>query len=182
MKKYAFLLASFLLAACQTNPSTPFSVNDYAHVKKMSLNVNTLEITSHISTYHKLPHIEDKMPLIPAEALEKWAKNRFSAANPASPYTATVIIKEAYMTQTDKPGKNWYTLDNVSYKLTYNVELIFSRMGTPVNTQTVSGWEHSALPQKSALADKEKEWEKMMNAMVRKVNDQLVSTVPEQFR
>lgn len=182
MKKYAFLVAAWMLSACQTAPSQPFYVNDYAHEKKIPLNVSAVTVQSEVLSYHKLPHIENKMPITPAEAIEKWADNRFKAINPASPVTASVIIKNAYMTQTEKPGKNWYTLDNVSYKLTYDVDMVFTRGNTVLNTQTVSGWEHSAIPQKSSLADKEKEWEKMMNAMVKKVNNQLVSTLPMMVR
>ena len=47
-----------------------------------------------------------------------------------------------------------------------------------VNAQSVTGWEQQSLPKKSSLSAKEDAWEKMLNNMVKKVNNQITSQIP----
>lgn len=183
MKKlFGLVGALFLLVGCQATPPQEFKVDDYADVPPIHLTVSEVKIESTVARYDRMPHIEYKMPLRPEEVLQTWATNRFNAVSMSSPVIAKIVIKEASMTEQDKPTDSWYTLDNISYRLTYEVSLQFEKEGKVIYEQNVNGWERAAIPQKSSLADKEKTWEKMMNNMVHKVNDKIEDDIPAEYK
>lgn len=171
----------FLLAACQAPSLNRFSVYTYAEERAIDLAVADVTVNSEIMQYDRLPHIEKKLPISPEEALQEWANNRFHAADKTSLDTAVITIKEAYMTQKEKASANWYTFNNDSYKLSYEVLIEFVRDDKSLYQHTVQGWESSSLPQRSSLAEKEEVWQKMLNAMVRKVNQQITQSIPSSF-
>lgn len=167
-----------MLGGCITAIPNPFAVEDFSNAKPIELKVADIDISSDVLTFHRLPHIENKMPVTPSEALTNWAKNRFVAADKASDTVVDFTVRQAYMLQTDKPSDKWYILDNVSYRLEYTADFVFKRNGMVVNAQSVTGWEQQSLPKKSSLSAKEEAWEKMLNNMVKKVNNQMTSQIP----
>lgn len=183
MKKFLGLMGIFLfLAGCSATPLHQFFVSDYSGEPKIHLAVSDVIVQSNAPRFDKLPHIEYKMPISPEQALTKWANNRFNPVSMSSPITFKIVITEASMTQMDKPTTHWYTYDNVSYRLKYSITLLFMKNGAVVQEQKINGWEQSDIPQKSTLSDKEKTWEKMLNAMVEKVNDKVERDIPAEFR
>ena len=173
---------SLLLSACTALPLRTFNVKTYANQNPVYLNVSLLDTKSDVSTYNRLPHIEKDLPITPNDVLLDWAHNRFRSINMSSPITAEFKVLKAYMRQTDTPSPKWYILDNVTYRLDYDVILQFKQDEKILYTQTATGWEEYAIPQKSPLTSKEKVWETMMNNMVQKINDKIVPEIPERFR
>lgn len=181
--KYIISICFLLfLNACQAPALKRFSVYTYAEEKPIVLNVSDVVLQSEIQRYDRLPHIEEKLPISPEDALKEWADNRFYAADKLSSAQAVITIKQAYMTQKEEKGPNWYTFDNDAYRLTYEVQMAFVDNGKVLYQHSVNGWESSSLPQRSSLSDKEAAWQKMLNAMVRKVNQQLTESVPAVFK
>ena len=170
------------VCACQVLPLTPFHVDTYADKDPVLLNVSMVDVISHVQTYNHLPHIENKLPITPNDVLQDWAHNRLRATNTLTPTVAELTVKKAYMTQTDTPSNKWYVFDNVTYRLDFDVMLQFKQNGHILYTQTATGWEEYAIPQKSSLYTKENTWEKMMNAMVEKVNNKIIPEIPPQFK
>lgn len=181
--KYRLLLvlSLFLLQGCEAPRLNPFSVNTYQEERPISLSVNAVKIESDVKKFDRLPHLEDKMPIPPEEALRRWGQNRFSAVGYSSPIEAVVTIQKAYMTQTEENSDNWFVYNNVNYKLTYALILQFKQDDKILYTQDVDGWESSSLPWRSSLAEKEEAWQKMMNAMIEKVNNKIVKGIPSRF-
>ena len=171
-----------VLSACQAPQLSRFTIDTMADTRPIVLKVNDVQIKSEIMKYDRLPHIEEKLPISPEDALTKWADHRFYGADKLAHTTAVITIHNAYMTQQDDKGKNWYTLDNDAYKLTYEVNMAFMQNDNILYQHTVTGWESSSLPQRSSMADKEAVWQKMMNAMIHKVNKQLTEAVPDVFK
>ena len=182
MKQWLVGCLCLTLTACQVLPVTPFYVNTYADETPVLLDVSVVNITSQIQTYNHLPHIENDLPITPNDVLQDWGHNRLRATNISSPITTEFVIKKAYMTQTDTPSAKWYIFDNVTYRLDYDVILQFKQDHRILYTQTATGWEEYAIPQKSSLYTKEKTWEKMLNNMVQKINDKIVPEIPNEFR
>lgn len=180
--KYGVLGLSLLLGGCTALPLNTFNVDTYATQEPIYLNVSVVDTQSEVLTYNRLPHIEKDLPITPNDVLLDWAHNRFKATNITTPITAEFTVLKAYMTQTQTPTPKWYVLDNTTYRLDYDVMLQFKQNGKILHTQTATGWEEYAIPQKSTLFTKENTWEKMMNNMVQKINDKIVPKIPSEFR
>lgn len=182
MKKGFFVVVLLFLTACAATPLHQFHVNTYEGAPQIPLMVGDIQVQSAVLHYDKLPHMEYKLPVTPESVLKQWASHRFEAISMSSPITAEIIIKQAYMTMSDQKNPSWYKFDNVSYRLTYQVDMLFKKGGQILNEQTVKGWEEASIPQKSSLAEKEKTWESMLNAMVRKVDTKISADIPAAFK
>ncbi len=183
MIKFWVGILSFLsLTACTAPALKPFTINTFEMEAPVKLQVGDIQITSHVTTYDRLPHIEQKMPVTPEQALTRWAHNRFVAADAKNPTQLVINITDAYMTQSNVDSGHWYQLDNVRYRLTYKINIQFKRRAQTVYTQSVTGWETSALPQKSSLAAKEETWQTMMNTMLTKVNNKVLTDMPAVYK
>ena len=182
MKKATLCLLSLLLMGCAAPVLKEFRVNTFQDATPVAVGVKEILITNKVEQFDHLPHIENEMPISPVIALETWANNRFYATNSKKIDTMHIEIEKAYMTKTEEKADNWYTLDNEMYKLTYYVQIDYISNGDVIYTQDVGGFESSSLPKRSSLADKEAVFEKMMNQMVRKVNDKVLIQMPAAVR
>lgn len=182
MRFFVSLFLGLFLISCQAPTLHSFRVNTMQDVLPVAVHVQNVRIDSETMHYNRKPHIEYTLPVSPEEALTEWAEHRFEAVNMTSPVTLVITISKADMTEQEEKGANWYTLDNYAYRLTYQVTMTFEQNGKILYQHTVDGWESSSLPQRSSIADKEAVWLKMMNAMIRKVNQQMTEAIPARFR
>lgn len=180
--KYIYLTSFLFLAGCEAPQLVNFNVRTYKNDNPIVLNVGAIEVESEVEKFDRLPHVEEKMPMTPEDALYEWAGHHFRAGKPESDKVFMIKIKEAYMTQTDDPSNNWYTFDNVAYKLSYSVDLTFISQGDVIYSHDMTGWESASLPKRASMLDKEATWLKMMNAMTKKVNERAPQIIPQQFR
>ena len=175
---YVYLLGLVFLAACQAPPNTPFQVTNYKNIPPLFLPVGEIKVENQTTRYTELPHLETRIPVMPVSALSEALSNRFAPQYPATDTTATFIIREANLTQKSKETDHWYVWDNVEYLLTYKVDIIYAKGPKILEQQQFSGWEKQSLPQKSSLAQKERVWEKMINAMIQKSADKIEADKP----
>ncbi len=182
MRYLLSVVLGLFLIGCQAPELQRFHVNTMGGEREIPLAVRAVKVVSDVQQYDRMPHIEKTLPLTPEQALTEWAENRFMAADSSASAEAVITIQTAEMTQQEEKGANWYTLDNDAYKLSYRVEFAIEKRGKTLYRYDVDGWESSSLPQRSSLADKEKTWLKMMNAMIRKVNQQITHSIPATFR
>lgn len=182
MKKGLILFLAGLICSCMPHTSEPFALkawNDEG--KTIYLEASELNVISEATPYDRLPHIEQQMPITPEAALEKWALSKIYAVNASSPRKVVFIIRKADMIQEKKKSDSWYTFNNVAYTLSFEIELVFKEAQRIIYSQRVGGMEMRAVPQKSALSTKEDAWKEMMNAMLEKIGQKLMSELPEQF-
>lgn len=182
MIKGLWIVCCFGLAACQAPMFEPFTVIDYQTEKPVSLAVDVIEVTDQTIRYPDLPHLETRIPVVPANALKEALMNRFQAARDQSGTGLSFTIQTASLTQKKQESEHWYILDNVEYLLEYDVTVQYSRAGHPVETQQIIGWEKQALPRRSSLAEKEAVWQKMINAMIQKTIDKIQTDMPPDLR
>lgn len=172
----------FAILGCQAPELKNFSVNTFQNGPRVGVNVSDIQIKSETTKYDRLPHIENKMPITPEKALKDWIRNRFYAGNPSTSTIAVVTVQKAYMTQTDDPQETWYVYNNVNYRLTYALSVDFMKDGDVIHHQNLEGFETVSIPKRSSLAEKEAAWQKMMNAMIQKVDNQVFSKIPSEFK
>ena len=179
MKKIICLMfCFFLLGGCQP-PNIPlFSVTDYKNEDKIRLNVNSFQVENGTVYYTELPHIETRIPVVPATALKQALVNHFDAVNPNTNIGLRIIIDEASLTQNFKESDKWYIQNNIEYRLDYQVKIVYEKNAIPFETQTIQGWEFQALPKRSSLSEKQQVWEKMINEMIRKITEKIQKDIP----
>ena len=180
MKYFSFLLL-FLCCACVAPQFKSVQVNTYKEEKKIAVNVSTVDLTSIVETFDRLPHIEDEMPITPENALKKWVLNRFYARDEASKVRLNVIIEKAYLTKEEDKMPQWYIFDNEKYTLTYALKFVFKKENQVLYTYYIEGYETSSLPKRSSIASKEAVFEKMLNAMIYKVDEEALEQLPKRF-
>lgn len=180
MKYFPFFLL-FLCCACVGPTFKSVQVNTYEEERKISVNVSTIDVISKVQWFDRLPHIENEMPITPENTLKKWLQNRFYAVNGYSDLKMLVFIEKAYLTQKDEKTPHWYMFDNVKYTLTYDLKFVFKKGDKVVYTHQIGGYETSSLPKRSSLSAKEAVFEKMLNAMVYKVDERIRQQLPEKF-
>ena len=180
MKYFSFLLL-FLCCACTAPYFKSVEVNTYKEEKKIGVNVASLELASEVERFERHPHIEDEMPITPEKSLKTWALNRFYPANLSSEVRLNIIIEKAYLTKTDEKMPQWYMFDNEKYTLTYALKFVFEKDKKVLYTYYVKGYETSSLPKRSSISSKEEVFEKMLNAMIYKVDEQILSQMPKKF-
>ena len=178
IKKYLCLLGLSILVACQAPQNAPFQVTDFRGEQPILLPVGQIKVDNQTIRYTELPHLETRIPVTPVFALTEALKNRFTPEYPDTDINVTFIIHEADLTQKAKETDHWYILDNVEYLLTYRVDVVYEKAGLILEKQQFSGWEKQALPQKSSLSQKERVWEKMINAMIQKSADKIEADRP----
>lgn len=174
-------VACLILNACTATPEQSFKVKDFTDEPQIDLAAGDINIQSVVVRNDRAPHMEYKMPMRPEEALYTWANNRYTALSMSSPTTAKIVIRDASMTEEMQPADNWYTYDNVKYRLAYDVAVQFEKNGVVVHAQEVAGWEEASIPQKSTINEKEKTWENMLNNMVTKVDAKVNADIPSDF-
>ena len=165
------------LTSCQVPNITPFSVRDFRDEEPVSLSVADIQLIDQTTRYPDLPHLETRIPIVPAKALEQALQNRFQATGNRSS-RATFIIEEASLIQGSKPSEHWYIYDNTEYRLDYRVRVLYSWDNVTKEEQTITGWESQSLPRRSSLSEKEGAWQKMINAMITKVSDKIRNDIP----
>ncbi len=179
MKKTFCLILYFLfLVGCRPPDIPLFSITDYEDEDKIKLNVNTFQVKNETVYYTELPHIENRIPVMPGTALKQALTNHFDAANPNTNIGLKIVIDEASLTQNFKESDKWYIQNNVEYRLDYQIRLIFEKNTIPFETQTIKGWEFQALPRRKSLSEKQQVWEKMINEMIKKITEKIQSDIP----
>ena len=173
------LFTFVILAGCQAPQNAPFQVTDYKNTPPLFLPVGEIKTENQTVRYTELPHLETRIPVTPVSALMTALNNRFTPKYPDTDTKVTFVIKEADLTQKIKESDHWYVLDNVEYLLTYKVDVLYTKNDDILDQQQFSGWEKQALPQKSSLSQKERAWEKMINAMIQKTTEKIENDKPQ---
>ena len=182
IKKYFVFLFLFMLVGCQAPALEPFHVADFKDEEPVRIAVSNVEIEDQTIRYHELPHIETRIPMLPAYALKQALTNRYQAASEASQNTLKFVIQKADMIQKKQESEHWYVLNNSEFLLSYQVDVIYMNKGNIIEKQEIVGWEKQALPKRDSLAEKEEAWEKMLNNMVQKVTDKIQADMPSNLR
>ena len=102
MKKILALIATVLLAACQTAPlgytPGPFS---FAGKPPLRINVAEIRIVENYKPTLALPNVDHDFPVPPADAIRQWAKQRLVASGSSG--VLEVVIDDASVKEVKLP-------------------------------------------------------------------------------
>lgn len=182
IKKCIGILSLFLLWGCQAPVLEPFQVVNFKDETPVRVAVSSIDVDDLTIRYHELPHIETRIPVSPAYALNQALKNRYQSALETSQNTLKFVIQKADMIQKKQEADHWYVLNNSEFLLDYQVDVIYMNRGNIIEKQEIIGWEKQALPKRESLSEKEAAWQKMLNNMIQKVTEKIEADMPLDLR
>lgn len=179
------VLGSGVLAGCasQTPARQTFPELSYAHLGKRRLDVARIEIVSEYRAPLAPPNIEHQFPIVPEQALRRWAQDRLAAAGTQGRY-ARFVIQDAAVTDTLLPKtegvRGAFTTDQTDrYDGTLAAALeIREERGNFINGNAVARVTRSrTTPEGLSINEREKIWFEMVEAMMNDFNAQLDSQI-----
>ncbi len=176
MKKLFWIV--FLLSGCMTAPQKTFQVDPDTEVFQVQANeVIVIPMTTH---FDMLPHVENKMPTSPEEAISEWAKMHLKATS-GTPQKLVIVIEQADVLKADLPSGNLFKPDEEHYTLNYKITLHLRQEGEILKTVPVAGKGFVTVAKKAALSTKEKGWAWLIQKMLTHLKIKMKSDLQNVF-
>lgn len=135
----------------------------------IALNVNRIDIVSEFTPSFTRPNVEHLFPYSIEKTAKNWARDRLKAVDFSSDKIATVIIKDASVTEEMEPSEKVFTKDRVKYRATLTVVVRITDSKSLSRAETeVTARRELIIPADTDIAEKEKYW----NGMVTKLFDE----------
>ena len=160
MKKTLFLM--FFLSSCMSAPQSAFQINP--DMDACLLNVGKIETISMMSHFDVLPHIENRLPISPEQAIIEWTKTHLRPSNTSQ--DMWIVVHKAEIIQTDLPDPHFFKLDEVNYTLNYEIEIQLRNQNQLIKKFPVSGTGFITMAKKASLSQKEKGWAWLIQKML----------------
>ncbi|MGN0919582.1 MAG: hypothetical protein ACI4OR_02335 [Alphaproteobacteria bacterium] len=176
MKKIFFVF--FLLAGCMGAPQKSFQVDPDTGV--YTLAVGQIEVVPMAAHFDMLPHVENKMPTSPEEAVQEWAQNHLQATG-GTHKKLWIIVNQAEMLKTNLPSNGFFKLDEESYTLNYRLSVQVREGDAIIQDFPVDGKGFVTLKKKAALASKEKGWAWLIQKMLTHLKTKMQTELKEVF-
>ena len=172
MKKLFVLF--FFLSACMASPQKAFQVNSEGEVYLIKANeVKTISMTKHFDV---LPHIENKIPTSPEEAISEWVEKRLNVSQTGTK-KVWIVVYCAEMLQTDLPSDSMFKFDEVNYTLNYKLEIQVRENNQIVKKVPFSGKGFVVMDKKASLSKKEKGWAELIQKMLAHLEEKIKGNV-----
>ena len=176
MKKMILLL--FFLSGCMTAPERSFQVDPDTEIYPLS--VAEMEVVPMTVHFDMLPHIENKMPTSPEEAIQEWVNNHLKVTHVGNK-KMWVIVERAEMLKTDLPSGSFFKLDEESYTLNYQLSVQIREGDRIIQNLPVEGKGYITLKKKAALASKEKGWAWLIQKMLTHLKNKMQADLEDVF-
>jgi hypothetical protein len=170
--------AAALLAACQNGPGRPtYPQLSYAHLAPIRLNVADVQVERVYASPGTKPNVEQLFPVPPADAAERWARERLAAAGADG--VATVKILQASVVEVALPRtqgmRGAFTTDQTErYDGVLEVAVEVSSRTTGRRAMVSSRAQRSrTVPEDITLNEREKVWFEMTEALMNDLNASL---------
>ena len=172
MRIFVFFIF-MLLSGCISAPHlSDFLLPDYTLGRDLTIQVYRIDFNSSIPYNRRFPHIENKVPVSPEQALKDFIQQRIHTYQ-THPYRLVVSIEQADLLQEKDPKPHWYQQDNIKFTLSYFIRLQFYQGNIFLSEKTIGGFEMRSIPKLSSLNKKEETWLDMMKCMLKKTNQQI---------
>ena len=98
---FAVIAILGLLGACQTPaPTQTFADITFAHLQPLNINVASVEVENTYKAGSEPGHVEDRFPVSPAKALERWVIDRLKPVGGPDSGKLRLIITDAGVIET----------------------------------------------------------------------------------
>lgn len=173
-------LAALDLAGCATPPArNRFPELTFAHFGQIRLAVARVEVRSDYKSPFKPPHIEQDMPVLPEDAMRRWAADRLIATGAPGHY-AQFVIQDASVTDTKltkTPGlRGVFTNDQSDrYDASFAARVLVRPEAGHYRRGDASGWAKRTrtVAEDISLNDRDQAWFDLVEATMNDLNAQL---------
>lgn len=177
-------LLVLLLAACATPPpQNQFPELTYGHLEPIRLAVGEVRVEQAYTPSLAPPQVEHIMPVAPAAAATRWARDRLQATG--GDLSAIFVVRDASVTETNLPRtgglQGVFTTDaSERYDARLVVELIVRNAGgRTIGVATAQADRSQTVLENISLKEREQIWFDMVDRLMQDINRQLEQTIPE---
>lgn len=179
-------LALAFLAGCETSlPTNAFPDLRYNHLPPIRLDAVRVEVIEQYKSSGQKPYIEHEFPRRPASIAARWATDRLQAAGTRNIVRMTILkgsVVEVPLARTAGVKGVFTTDQSEKYEGTLSVRLeIIGPGGQPLAQVTSEATRSRTVPEDITLADREKAWFRMTEAMMNDLNLSLERQVKQYF-
>ena len=177
------LLAILLLAACSSEPQKPLPELTFAHRPPIKLNVATLDIVSSYKASTTPPHVEQKFPIPPEEALIRWAQDRLRALGRSESARYTVLnaaVTEEPLPKTQGFVGAFKNEPSELYTATVEAQLeIFDDTGRRVQLASARATRSRSLIEGAKPEERERMWFDLIEALMKDFDEAMERAIRE---
>ena len=180
-------LAVAILASCETTlPLNEFPELRYSHLAPIRLDAVRIELVEQYKSIGARPYVEHEFPHRPATIAARWATDRLKAVGTANVVRVTILkgsVVEVPLARTTGV-KGVFTIDQSEQydgTLAVRIEIIGpgKRQLAYVTSQATLT---RSVPEDITLADREKVWFRMTEAMMNDLNLSLERQIRQHFK
>lgn len=183
---FVLAVATMVLGACASGPGRPvFPELSYAHLAPIPLNVADIQIERVYASPGVKPNVEQLFPVRPADAAERWARERLQAAGAEG--VAVVKILNASVVEVPLPRttglRGAFTTDQSErYDGVLEVQIDASSRVRGATASVKSRAQRSrSVAEDVTLNDRDKVWFEMTEALMNDLNASLERQIYDNF-
>lgn len=179
LKNLVLVFFSLFLFSCSTTSDMDavplrYSEPRFQTTAPIELDVEKVEITSEFVPSFTRPNVEHLFPVSIEKTAKMWAKDRLKADGFQSNRVAEFIIKEASVTEEIEKSEELLQKDRIKYRAKLSVML---RIAGAENT--VNAWREIRMPVDTGIAEKEKQWSKMVENLFDEFDKEMEKSINE---
>lgn len=162
-----------MVAACNTTQPEMEAYREprFSNQEVISLKVRQIDIVSEFTPSFTRPNVEHLFPVSIEKTAKVWAKDRLKASDYSSDKVATVIIKDASVTEEMEKSEQLLQKDRIRYRANLSVVLRINDTKSMSKAETeVVAWRELIIPADTDIGEKEKYWNGMVNKLFEEYN------------
>ncbi len=181
---FPIMMVVTILTSCSVFKPVDEEVENYREPRfstsePILLKVKQIDIVSEFTPSFTRPNVEHLFPISIEKTAKVWAKDRLKAVDFGSDRIATVIIKDASVTEEIEKSQEVFTKDRIKYRANLDVVIRISDTKSLAKAETeVIAWRELIIPADTDIAEKEKYW----NGMVTKLFDEFNAKMDQNMR
>lgn len=180
----AAALAAAGMAGCETTvPRSGFPELAYDHLAPLSLGVGRVDVVHEYRSPAELPNVEHLFPISPAETAERWARDRLRPVGGPGQVRATIVRASVVEVPLERRGGirgTFTTEQSERYDAELEVRLDLEAEGATASVSSRAE-RRRTVPENISLADREKVWFEMTEAMMNDINASLERQIRDNF-
>ncbi len=143
----------------------------FTNLEPIDLKVKKIEVISEFTPSFTRPNVEHLFPISIEKTAKIWARDRLKAVDFGSDKIATVIIKDASVTEEIEKAQEMFTKDRIKYRANLDVVIRVSDLKSLSKAETeVIAWRELIIPADTDIAEKEQYWNSMVTKLFNEFN------------
>lgn len=143
----------------------------FTNLEPIDLKVKKIEVISEFTPSFTRPNVEHLFPISIEKTAKIWARDRLKAVDFGADKIATVIIKDASVTEEIEKAQEMFTKDRIKYRANLDVVIRISDLKSLSKAETeVIAWRELIIPADTDIAEKEQYWNSMVTKLFNEFN------------